>query len=68
METERALNLAVSKGTGLVARLRMEDLDDLLGHVAAAANHAKSRRAQKRLDEIFVLLKGIEDLYEEEEP
>jgi len=41
--TVTLLNLAIARGSNLVVLMTMGDLDDLLGYVAAAANHAQSR-------------------------
>jgi hypothetical protein len=65
--TVRLLNLAIARGSNLVVRMTMGDLDDLLGYVAAAANHAKTRRLQDQLEDIYLRLKGIEDQYEEDD-
>lgn len=66
--TERLLSLAVSRGTGLVFRMTMEDLDDLLGHVAATANHARTGKLQDQMDGIYDRLKDVEEKYDEDEP
>lgn len=65
--TVRLLNLAIARGSKLMVRMTMGDLDDLLGYVAAAANHAKTRRLQDQLEDIYLRLKAIEDQYEEDE-
>lgn len=33
-----------------------EDLDELVGYIAAEANHEKDRRRQKRLDTAFAVI------------
>ncbi len=38
-----------------------EDLEELLGYVAAEANHEKNRLRQKRLDQAFRALKDVVD-------
>ncbi len=38
-----------------------DDLEELLGYVAAEANHEKDRRRQKRLDQAFQTIKDIVD-------
>jgi hypothetical protein len=43
-------------GEGAVLDADEEDLDELLGFVAAEANHETNRRRQKRLDEAFAAL------------
>jgi hypothetical protein len=43
-------------GQGVVLAAGDEDLEELLGYVAAEANHEKDRRRQKRLDQAFQAL------------
>ena len=50
----RAVAQASTTGIGLVAC--EEDLDELIGYVAADANHETNRRRQKRLDLAFAAL------------
>ncbi len=38
-----------------------DDLEELLGYVAAEANHEKDRRRQMRLDQAFQALKDVVD-------
>ena len=42
--------------TGIVLLTSEEDLDKLIGYVAAEANHETNRRRQKRLDLAFAAL------------
>jgi plasmid stabilization system protein ParE len=44
-----------------VLAAREDDLEELLGYVAAKANHEKDRRRQKRLDQAFQALKDDVD-------
>lgn len=46
--------------TTLSARFSAEELDDLLGYVAAEANHSKSKRLQKELDALYEKLQELE--------
>jgi hypothetical protein len=46
--------------------LSLGDLDDLAGHVAGEANHAKSERTESILSDIFDKIEGQLDLYAEE--
>ncbi|MFN8009139.1 MAG: hypothetical protein U0V70_19355 [Terriglobia bacterium] len=62
-DVERRLRVARSASREVVADLTLDDLDDLLGSIAAEANHATSRMLQKELDGLFDRLKKIEDLY-----
>jgi hypothetical protein len=41
----------------------LEDLEEVLGHVAASANHTKDRKLEKRLDRISDKLHDIIDRF-----
>jgi hypothetical protein len=45
------------------AMLTLNDLEDLAGHVAGEANHAKSERTEKILSDIFDKIEELLDLY-----
>ena len=47
------LRLGVSKAGQLEFRLTLDEVDDLQGYVAAAANHTKSRKLQHTLDAVY---------------
>ena len=49
-----------SPGT-LIAAYTPAELDDLLGFVAAESNHARSRKLQASLDELYARLEDVED-------
>jgi len=70
--TLRDLRLVDTAGERLAFRARLaddgvvlaageDDLEELLGYVAAEANHEKDRRRQKRLDHAFQLLNEVID-------
>jgi hypothetical protein len=48
------------------AMLTLSDLEDLAGHVAGEANHARSERTEKILGDIFDKIEELLDLYAEE--
>jgi hypothetical protein len=48
-----------SSPDGIVLTASAEDLDDLVGFVAAEANHETNRRRQKRLDEASAVLSDV---------
>ncbi|MDQ3681435.1 MAG: hypothetical protein M3378_13045 [Actinomycetota bacterium] len=48
-------------GEGVVLAAGDDDLEELLGYVAAEANHEKDRRRQKRLDQAFQALSDVVD-------
>jgi repressor LexA len=45
----------------------LDDLDDLVGHVAAAANHCENARVRARLYRLFDRLRQAEDSFTDEE-
>jgi repressor LexA len=63
LELQQRLRVAEADGGSIVARLTLDDLDDLLGHVAAQANHSKDARLRKRLDTIYERLRGVEEAH-----
>ena len=62
-ELERSLRGAEVEGASVVAKLTLEEIDDLLGHVAAEANHAKEARIRVALDVVYSRLRGVESTY-----
>ena len=66
-DIERRVRVARADGRAVVVELTLDDLDDLLGHVAAEANHATDRMLQKNLYALFDRLKKIEDLYSDDD-
>jgi hypothetical protein len=50
LDMENRFRLAVVKGGGIVVPLNAYDLDELLGEIAAVANHEKSAKRQRDLD------------------
>lgn len=55
-EMERLVYRARGTEGGVVLLVSADELDELLGFVAAEANHEPNRRRQKRLDAAFVVL------------
>ena len=51
---------------GREVMLTLGDLDDLAGHVAGEANHAKNKRTGDILGEIFDKIEGLLDLHVQE--
>jgi len=62
-ELERRLRVAESEGASIVARLTLDDLDELLGAVAAEANHAGDARLRKRLVAVCDRLRDVEEAH-----
>ena len=46
-------------------RFSLDDLDELLGHVAAEANHSKSKALRKELDALFARLQDEMESYDD---
>ena len=44
----------------LTAHFTAEELDDLLGYIAAEANHSKSKKVKKALDALYEKLQELE--------
>lgn len=53
-EIENRFMLAVLKGDKLLVQLNAYDLDELLGSIAAVANHTEDEKLRKVLDKLFV--------------
>lgn len=53
---ERVVFRASVSEIGIVLAAGEEDLDELVGYIAAEANHEKDRRRQKRLDTAFAVI------------
>lgn len=54
---------AVKPGTGIEVHDTLEDIDELLGSIAAEANRAKNAKLQRRLDHLFGRLKTEMESY-----
>ena len=57
--SERLLFRARHADEGVLLACDEEELEELLGCLAAEANHETDRRRQKRLDQAFEVLKGL---------
>ncbi len=66
-EMEGHLRGATPRGSNLVVRLTLDDVDDLAGHVAAEANHCSEPRVRRVLDAVYDRLTSIEDGFTDEE-
>jgi repressor LexA len=58
---------ATPRGSSLVVRLTLDDVDDLAGHVAAEANHSPEPRVRRVLDAVYDRLTSVEQTFTEEE-
>ncbi len=62
-EVEEALR---STSAGEPIMITLGDLEDMAGHVAGEANHAKSERKEEILGDIFEKIEELLDLYAED--
>lgn len=60
-ECERVVFGAYVDGADIVLRASDNDLDELIGYLAAEANHEPTRRRQQRLDTAFTVLTDAAD-------
>jgi len=67
-EVEQALQQAQPAGSKLVAKLTLDDIDDLLGCVAAEANHCDDAKVQRLLDAVCDRLGALLDGFSDEAP
>jgi DNA-binding MarR family transcriptional regulator len=65
-DLERRIRIATADGSGVVVNLTLDDLDELLGFVAAEANHSKDPRMAKQLYKLHERLQQIEGSYTDE--
>ncbi len=65
-EMEGCLRGATPRGSNLVVRLTLDDVDDLAGHVAAEANHCSEPRVRRALDAVYDRLASIEYTFTDE--
>ena len=61
------LRVAEADGKRIVVQYDLDDLDELLGYIAAEANHSKDKKLQKKLYGLFDLLRRIEDSYTDQD-
>ena len=47
------------KDNTITAKYTAEEIDDLIGYIAAEANHTKSKKLEKELDKLFDKLKKL---------
>jgi hypothetical protein len=53
------------KDDGYSGEFTLEDIDDLLGFIAAEANQTRSGKLQDALDELYERLQGLLDEYDD---
>ena len=62
-DLEQRLRVAEADGASIIARLTLDDIDELLGSVAAEANHTPDARLRERLDTIYERLRKVEEAH-----
>lgn len=66
-ELTAALQIAEVKGKSLVAKYTLDDLDELLGYIAAEANHSKDKKLERELHRLFSRLRKELESYDDGE-
>ncbi|MCP3962309.1 MAG: hypothetical protein GY719_31080 [bacterium] len=66
MSMDQAFRVAEVKGGRVVVPLTLSDIEDLMGHVAATANHTDDRQLERKLYAIWERLDKCENRYEDE--
>ncbi|MBL7198267.1 MAG: hypothetical protein ISS47_09235 [Candidatus Omnitrophica bacterium] len=64
-EIEESIERARLEGDKYRLKFSYDDLDELLGFLAAAANHEKSEKKQKKIDSLYDRLNGFQRLFEQ---
>ncbi len=60
----KRLQIAEIKGTYLISKYSANDLEELIGYIAAEANHTDDKKLQKKLDKLFDKLSRVLEKYE----
>ena len=63
---EESLREATTDGNQVTVRYTLSDIDDLLGCIAAAANHEENRKVQQELDGLYDRIRAYEDQYHDD--
>ena len=66
-DLEGRIRIAPADGSGVIVGLTLDDLDELMGYVAAEANHSTNPRLQKQLDMLYARLRQVEDGHTDEQ-
>ncbi len=56
----------VGKPDQLTGKFTLDDLEDMLGHIAASANHAGDQKLESKLDAIYKRLSKLQSSYDDE--
>ena len=61
------LRVAPASNKASVYCFTLDDLEELMGYVAAEANHAKDKKLQKELDRLFARMEDVLQSYTDED-
>ena len=64
-EVTGPLRMVVVKGKKLIVKLTLDDLDEIIGYIAAEANHTDDKKLQKELDHLYERLKTTMESYDD---
>ena len=64
-EVTGLLRMAVVKGKKLIVKLTLDDLDEIIGYIAAEANHTDDKKLQKEFDHLYERLKTTMESYDD---
>jgi len=59
------LSIAEVRGNKLVAKFTLDDLDELIGYIAAEANHTPESKFEESLDKLYGGLKTTMESYDD---
>jgi hypothetical protein len=66
-ELTAPLRIARASNQASVYCFTLDDLEELMGYVAAEANHAKDKKLQKELDRLFARMEEVLNSYTDED-
>lgn len=58
--------LAVVEGKRIKVELSLDEIEEIQGYIAAAANHTKNKKLQKELDRLFEKFQVLLDTYDDQ--
>ena len=64
-EVTGPLGMALVKGRKLVVKLTLDDLEEIIGYIAAEANHTDDKKLQKELDHLYERLQTTMESYDD---
>ena len=64
-EVTGPLRMVVVKGKKLIVKLTLDDLDEIIGYIAAEANHTDDKKLQKEFDHLYERLKTTMESYDD---